>query len=205
MEELVIEIINNFGYIGIFLLMALENLFPPIPSEIILTLGGFMTTQTTMNIWGVALAATAGSVLGAIILYSVGRLLSVERLERLCSGRLGRMLRFEVEDIRKAEVWFAKRGVIAVFFCRFIPIVRSLISIPAGSAKMKLYIFLPLTIAGSLIWNFVLVSLGRAAGHAWESVAHYFDIYSTVVLVLFVLAAILLGGAFIKKRFFSNK
>ncbi len=204
MQEIIIEILNQFGYIGIFLLITIENIFPPIPSEVILTFGGFMTTYTTMNVWGVIVAATAGSVVGAIILYVIGRVLNTERLERLFDSKLGKLLQLKKDDVKKAEKWFLKRGNKAVFFCRFVPIVRSLISIPAGVARMKFISFLTLTVIGTLIWNVVLVFLGRIAGNAWETIAHYVDIYTMIAAAFFALLAILIAVIFVKKRFLKR-
>lgn len=204
MQEIIIGILNQFGYLGIFLLITIENIFPPIPSEVILTFGGFMTTYTEMNVWGVIWAATGGSVMGAIILYVIGKFLNAERLERLFNSKLGKLLRLKKEDVRKAESWFLKRGNKAVFFCRFVPIVRSLISIPAGVARMKFSPFLILTVIGTFIWNVVLVFLGRVAGDAWETIAHYVDIYSMIAAVFFALAAILIVAIFVKKRFLKR-
>ena len=205
MEQFIQNFVNNFGYWGVFLLIAIENLFPPIPSEIILTLGGFMTTYTELNVWWVIIAATAGSVAGAIVLYFIGRILDVSRLEKLFDSKLGRMLRLKKEDVGKAEGWFSKRGKRTVFLCRFVPIVRSLISIPAGSAKMNFGSFLILTTFGTLIWNVVLVWLGRIAGDAWEKIAGYFDLYSTIALFFFIAVAGIIAIIFIKKRFFNKK
>ena len=204
MQEIILDIINQFGYIGIFLLITLENIFPPIPSEVILTFGGFLTTYTNMNVWGVIIAATIGSVVGAIILYIIGRILNAERLARLFDSRLGKLLRLKKEDVRKAERWFLKHGNKAVFFCRFVPIVRSLISIPAGVAKMQLSPFLSLTVIGTFIWNVVLVFLGKIAGNAWEKIAGYVDVYAMIALAVFVLIAIVVGAIFIKKRFLNT-
>lgn len=201
MQEIIIEIINQYGYIGVALLIAIENLFPPIPSEIILTFSGFMTTYTEMNVWGVIIAATIGSMAGALILYTIGRAFDTQRLERLFDSKLGRLLRLKKEDARIAERWFAKHGNKTVFFCRFIPIVRSLISIPAGAAKMRFSLFFILTIAGTLIWNVVLVFLGRIAGAAWMTVAHYFDVYSMIATVIFIAIIVVVGIVFFKKRF----
>jgi membrane protein DedA with SNARE-associated domain len=169
MEHLIIDIINQYGYIGVFLLIAIENIFPPIPSEIILTFSGFMTTYSNMNVWGVIVSATLGSFLGAVVLYIIGRVLNTTRLERLFGSKLGGALRLKKDDVQRAEKWFLKHGNKAVFFCRFVPIIRSLISLPAGSAKMKLNLFLPLTIVGTFIWNVALVFLGRVTGDAWET------------------------------------
>lgn len=147
MQEIIINIMNDFGYLGIALLIAIENIFPPIPSEVILTFGGFMTTYSNINIIGVIISSTIGSALGAIILYWVGRILSKERLEKIVDGKIGNMLHFKKQDIEKANKSFEKRGKFTVFFCRFVPIVRSLISIPAGMTKMKFTPFVLLTIA----------------------------------------------------------
>lgn len=205
MQEIIINILNEFGYIGVFLLITIENIFPPIPSEVILTFGGFMTTYTKMNLWNVIFAATFGSILGAVILYLVGRILNVQRIEKIVDGRLGKILHLKKEDIKKAEHWFNKSGNKTVFFCRFIPIVRSLISIPAGMAKMNFGTFFALTTMGTFIWNIILIVLGRISGGAWQDIAGYFDTYSSLVLVILVLIIIILGVVFIKKRFMKYK
>lgn len=190
MQDWIISFMNQFGYLGIALLIAIENIFPPIPSELILTFGGFMTTYTNMNIWIVILFATIGSVTGAIVLYGVGRLLPTEKMERLI-GRWGHVLGLKKEDVKRTEGWFIRRGTATVFFCRFIPIVRSLISIPAGMAHMRRDTFLLYTTFGTAIWNVVLVYLGAVAGAGWESIAQYMDIYSYIALA--VLAIIIIG------------
>lgn len=204
MQEIILDIINQFGYIGVFLLIAIENIFPPIPSEVILTFGGFMTTFTDMNVWGVIIAATIGSVLGAVALYSLGWILSPERLENIFDSKFGKMMRLKKEDVGKAENWFAEYGTKAVFLCRFVPIVRSLISIPAGMAKMSWVKFLPLTISGTFIWNLVLVHLGRLAGEAWESIVSYINVYSRIVLVILILVVLFFVIIFVKKRFINE-
>ena len=107
MQDIMINIMNQFGYLGIALLIAIENIFPPIPSEVILTFGGFMTTISDMKIWGVILSATIGSVLGAVVLYSLGRWLNPQRLEHWLDGRFGRILHLKKEDVQRAGKWFA--------------------------------------------------------------------------------------------------
>lgn len=200
MQSWIIAAMGRYGYLGIAFLVALENLFPPIPSEVILTFGGFMTTYTSMNVWGVVLSATVGSLIGAIVLYAVGRLLSPERLRLWLGGRIGKMLHFKAEDIVKADRWFQSKGKNAVFFCRFIPIVRSLISIPAGMARMNMGLFLLLTTIGSAIWNLVLVWLGVLTGAAWERVVGYMDIYSKIALVAMLVGICAAAYAFYRKR-----
>lgn len=200
MQEWIVQIMDQFGYWGIALLIAVENVFPPIPSEVILTFGGFMTTYTSLNTWLVALFATVGSVVGALVLYGVGRILKPERLEKLLSGKLGRILRLKPEDVDKADKWFRRKGKATVFFCRFIPIVRSLISIPAGMSKMNMGIFLLLTTVGTSIWNIVLVMLGAFAGASWEKIAGYFDIYGKIALIVIGAAFLIFIFLFYKSR-----
>lgn len=200
MEGWILDVVNQFGYFGIALLIAVENIFPPIPSEVILTFGGFLTTQSSLQILWVIVSATVGSVLGAVVLYLVGRFLNRDRLERWVDGRLGKILRLKKEDIKKAERWFDRRGKLTVFFCRFIPVVRSLISIPAGMAKMPVGIFLVLTTFGTAIWNVVLVLLGAWAGSSWETIVGYIDRYSTVVVVLLIVAVVVFCALWFYRR-----
>ena len=116
MREWIIGIMNVWGYGGVVFLIALENVFPPIPSEVILTFGGFMTTCSAMSIWGVIFAATVGSLLGALILYGAGRLLGADRVMSLLDGKLGRVLHFKRADVESAMTWFDEKGAPAVFF-----------------------------------------------------------------------------------------
>lgn len=204
MQEWIIQTMNQFGYIGIMLLIAIENVFPPIPSEVILTFGGFSTTYTDMQVWGVVIAATVGAVIGALVLYSIGRFFPPERIEGWLDGRLGQMLHFKREDVERAAHWFEKKGRITVFACRFIPIIRSLISIPAGMTKMPMGVFLLYTTAGTFLWNTVLVHLGVFAGESWERVAEYIDLYAhatlVVLIILFVIGAIFFYKTRIAKK-----
>lgn len=183
MENWITQFMEQFGYFGVFLLIALENIFPPIPSEVILSFAGFMTTNSELTILGMVIASTLGSVVGAIALYGIGRLLDVENLEKIID-RWGNILRVKKEDIHKADAWFDKYGVWTVFFCRMVPLVRSLISIPAGMSKMNFSLFLIFTTLGTLIWNVVLVNLGAAFGSAWPTIVEYTEYYSNVVYVL---------------------
>lgn len=200
MQDFVIEIMNQFGYLGIGVLIAIENIFPPIPSEVILTFGGFMTTYSDMNVWIVILSSTVGAVIGALILYSIGRLVTPEHLKNLVSGKVGKALHLQTSDISKAGKWFLQKGNLAVFFCRFVPIVRSLISIPAGTAKMNLGVFLVLTTLGTTIWNTVLVWLGVFAGKSWEKIVQYMNTYSIIALVVMGLIVFILAIIFYKKH-----
>ena len=178
MEQIIINIMEQVGYLGVFLLIAIENIFPPIPSEVILVFGGFMTTYTSLNIPIMILAATLGSLLGAIVLYYIGKIFNKERLKRIVNGKIGKVLRLKASDIEKADKWFDTKGNKTVFFCRFIPIVRSLISIPAGMSEMPMQKFLLYTILGSLIWNTVLIIVGSIVGDKWETIVGYLDNFS---------------------------
>ncbi len=200
MQEFILSMMNQFGYLGVFLLIAIENIFPPIPSEVILLFGGFMTTYTKLNIIGMVIAATLGSVLGAIVLYYIGKIFNKERLKKILSGKIGKILRLKNSDIDKADHWFDTKGNKTVFFCRFIPIVRSLISIPAGMSEMPITKFLVYTTVGSAIWNIVLVALGATVGENWKSILSIFDTYSHIALI--VLIVIFVVGVFI---FYKNR
>ncbi|MGP4062451.1 DedA family protein [Halobacillus sp. H74] len=199
MENWLMEILNEYGYIGILLLIALENIFPPIPSEVILTFGGFMTNSSDLSIVGVVISSTLGSVIGAIVLYSIGLQLDVERLEKIVD-RWGHVLRLSKSDIHKADQWFDKFGPWTVFFCRFVPLIRSLISVPAGMSNMNFGLFLLLTSLGTFIWNIVLVNLGASVGESWEDVVRYMEVYSNIIYILLILLVILLVLLVYKKR-----
>ena len=200
MENFILDMMNQFGYLGVFLLIAIENIFPPIPSEVILLFGGFMTTYTSLNIFGMSIASTLGSLIGAIVLYLIGKFFNKERLKAIVSSKVGKILRLKNEDIDKADNWFETKGNKTVFFCRFIPIVRSLISIPAGMSEMAMGKFLVYTITGSLIWNVVLIVTGSIVGENWTSILEIFDTYSHIVLILLIIIFIALVFIFYRKR-----
>lgn len=200
MQEFIISFMNRYGYTGIFFLITIENLFPPIPSEVILTLGGFMTTYTSMHITGVIIFSTLGSLLGAIILYYAGKLLNRERLMKIVSGKAGKILRLNADDIGKSVDWFYYKGNKTVFFCRFVPILRSLISIPAGMSNMNPTKFLLYTTAGSIIWNAALVWLGSVVGESWGEINRVLGEYAHLTrYVLIVLSLLFLFRHFKKK------
>lgn len=190
MQEIITEVMNSWGYLGIFLLILVENVFPPIPSEIILSLGGFMTTQSKMTVPLVIIFATLGAVIGAFILYGIGRIVNKDVIAKWLDGKVGKWLGFKPSDVEKANNWFERKGNITVLFCRCIPIVRSLISIPAGMSKMKMFPFLAYTIVGTTVWNTILVVAGHLLGASWEKVAHIVDKFSNVVLILLILVVL---------------
>ncbi|HAA8697029.1 TPA_asm: DedA family protein [Listeria monocytogenes] len=200
METWITSIMADFGYISIFVLIMVENLFPPIPSEIILTFGGFMTTVTSLNVVMVIIVATLGSVVGAILLYKVASYFGKERLTKIVL-KYGRILRLKESDIERAESFFLKYGSWAVFLCRMIPLIRSLISIPAGMTKMKMSRFLILTTAGSLLWNTVLIGLGAVLGESWNEIVVFMDSFSTIIYSVIAILVVVGLGFFFRARF----
>ncbi|EAC6872770.1 DedA family protein [Listeria monocytogenes] len=200
METWITSIMADFGYIGIFVLIMIENLFPPIPSEIILTFGGFMTTVTSLNVVMVIIVATLGSVVGAILLYKVASYFGKERLTKIVL-KYGRILRLKESDVERAENFFLKYGSWAVFLCRMIPLIRSLISIPAGMTEMKMSKFLILTTAGSLLWNTVLIGLGAMLGESWNEIVVFMDSFSTIIYSVIAITLVVGLGFFFRARF----
>lgn len=200
MQEAFIGFINQFGYFAVSALILLENVFPPIPSELILPASGFLVTQTSMTLPLVIVAATAGSVIGAYILYGIGRLLSQERLETFFDTKPMRLLGFHSDDVTKAIGWFDRRGQITVLICRCIPVVRSLISIPAGTAKMNMVRFALYTLVGSLVWNSILCGLGFWAGDAWETITAQAEWVSSLVKYGIIAIAVVVALVWVKFR-----
>ena len=205
MQEIILNIMEQFGYLGVFLLVAIENIFPPIPSEVILLFGGIMTTYTKLKVFGMVISSTLGSVVGALILYYIGKIFNKEKLKKIISGKIGKILKLKNSDIDKADKWFDTKGQKTVFFCRFIPIIRSLISIPAGMSEMPIVKFLIYTIAGSLIWNTILIIIGSVVGNNWTNIVSILDTYSNIVIVVLAIAFIIFIALFYKNRLKNEK
>lgn len=196
----IMTLIDQYGYFAVIFLIALENVFPPIPSEIILTFTGFLTISTSMTVWGAIIASTVGSVLGAVILYAIGRIASPERLNRFLGTRFGRLLRLKPTDIEKAARFFNRRGNGAILFGRFVPVIRSLISIPAGMSGFPLGRFLALSTAGTLIWNTVLIYAGSLAGNHWQAIVAQFEVYSHWLLIAVIVVLAIIGIVWFCRR-----
>jgi membrane protein DedA with SNARE-associated domain len=194
--EWVTDVVDALGYVGVAFLIALENLFPPIPSEIVLPLAGFVAGQGRANVVGMVVASTVGSMVGAWALYGIAAAIGPERL-RAIVVRWGRVLRLGPEDLDKAEAWFDKRSGTAVLIGRCVPLIRSLVSIPAGFRRMPIVRFTVFTLIGSLVWNTALVGAGYALGDRWEQVGDYVG-YLQYVVIAVVLAAL---GWFAWSRF----
>lgn len=198
-NNFILTFINKFGYIGIFLLIMIENLFPPIPSEVILTFSGFIAKKAHLNIFMIIASATLGSVLGALILYYLGYILNTSFFSKLINTRLGRILHLNKEHINTSIQDFNDNGKKSVFFGRLAPIVRSLISIPAGMAKMNIFEFTILTTLGSLIWNTVLILLGNMIGDNYLIISNFISTYYKPIIVILIILWI------IKKKYKSSK
>lgn len=186
MERWINSLMDTLGAPGAGLAIALENLFPPIPSEVILPMAGFASATGRMSLAAALLWTLAGSVIGALALYGAGAALGRDRTVSLAA----RLPLVKAADIERTEAWFARHGAKAVFFGRMIPVFRSLISVPAGVERMPLPLFLALTTAGSAIWNTAFVLAGYALGDNWADVTRYVSLYSTAVLVAAAGAAV---------------
>ncbi len=182
-----VSLMESLGGRGAGLAIALENLFPPLPSEVVLPLAGFTASLGTFSVVEVLLWTTLGSVVGALILYGLGAWLGRDRLLRI----VARVPLMKVTDVNKAEAWFGRHGSKAVFFGRMIPLFRSLISIPAGVERMPLIRFTLLTTAGSAIWNTVFVLAGYHIGENWALVEQYADVFQQVVIATVVIAVVM--------------
>ncbi len=172
-----VSVMESLGGLGVALLIALENLFPPLPSEVILPLAGFTASQGSFSLPGAIAWSTMGSIVGALALYSIGALLGRERTRRL----IGSLPLVKSEDVVRTEAWFDRYGPLTVLVGRVIPIFRSLISIPAGVTRMRPWVFLGLTAIGSLAWNTVLIIAGYVLGENWQVVETYVGVFSQIV------------------------
>ncbi len=186
MFDYVVDLISSTGYLGIFFLMALENIFPPIPSEIIMPFAGFVASKGDLNLIGVLLAGTMGSVVGGLPWYCAGRWLGRERLERIATKH-GRWLTVSAAEVEKSIKAFARHGRKAVFFGRVIPAIRTLVSVPAGISRMPLLTFIAYTVAGSLVWTSVLAGAGYLLQKNYSDVMGYVDPVSKAIVGLIAL------------------
>lgn len=186
MATWIIETINSFGYVGIFLLMLLESVFPPIPSELIIPFAGFSAASGALDFWLVLLSATLGAVVGMLPWYFAGRLFGLGRV-RMLADRYGRWLTLNAAEIDTATAWFRRFGPIIVLVGRLIPLIRTLISVPAGLARMPLWQFLAFSTLGALIWNSTLIGAGFLLSEHYELVEKWLDPGTTIVLGLVVL------------------
>jgi membrane protein DedA with SNARE-associated domain len=197
--EFSLSVIENIGLLGAALLIAIEVIILPIPSELVLLLTGVNAGQGVFTFWAALLATTLGSLLGAAILYLIGWWVSEERIRTLV-GKYGKYVGFYVKDFDKATDFFDRYGVQIVLFGRLIPVVRSLVSIPAGLTRMNPYKFFLFTALGSLIWNTIWITAGFALGENWEVAEHFSSVVDYVVYAVIAYIAIRLAMRFIKAR-----
>lgn len=197
----VVGLMELLGAPGVGIAILLENLFPPIPSEVVLPLAGFTISQGSLNFLSTFIWATAGSVIGAWILYGIGAWLGADRLRKIADW----MWLVESEDVDKALNWFDKYGPASVFFGRFIPGVRSLISIPAGIDRMSPWKFTLWTTAGSAGWNALLIVLGMWLGESYHLVEEYVSQYSNVVYALIILAVVIVIALLVHRQMKRKK
>jgi membrane protein DedA with SNARE-associated domain len=182
MHEWVTNTVESLGYAGILLLMFLENLFPPIPSELIMPLAGYTAREGDLTFWNVVLAGSAGATLGAIPWYLLGRAIGPERLKNLVRKH-GRWIRVKVEDVERAESWFDRYGSVAIFVGRLVPGIRTLISVPAGFARMRLVNFCVWTILGTVLWTTFLAGSGWVLRENYSKIEPYVSTIGKLALV----------------------
>jgi membrane protein DedA with SNARE-associated domain len=195
------NIVERLGYAGVTMLVALENLFPPIPSEVVLGLAGYTASRGDSWVVGMIVAASVGSMVGAWVLYGLSAAIGPVRLRAIVL-RYGTWIGFGETDLDRAESWFDRRSRVAVLVCRCIPLIRSLISIPAGFRRMPLGTFTLFTLVGSLVWNTILVTAGYLLADQWEKVLDVTEPFQTIVIAVIALlvAAIVIRKVILTKR-----
>ena len=177
------DVIEQLGYLGVALLVVLENVFPPIPSEIVLPFAGFVAQQGSDSVVLMILAATVGSVVGALIMYWIAAIIGDDRLHAF-TRRFGKWVQIREADLTRAEEWFDRHAMSAVLVGRCVPLIRSVVSIPAGFRRMKLIPYIAYTFLGSLVWNIALVGAGAVLGENWERVEPVVATFQWIVIVV---------------------
>ena len=195
MKNIIFNIINKYGYFGITFLIALENIIPPIPSEVILSFSGFISKYANLNLLLIIISSTLGSIIGALILYYLAYFIGLKLLD----FKFFRICGLKSEKVKKSINHFKTNGKKSIFFGRFVPIIRSFISIPAGLSKMDIKLFVILTTIGSLIWNTIFIFIGYFLKDKWEIITAFFEDYSFIIFLVFI------GIYFIIKKIKSRK
>lgn len=194
------QIISSMGYVGLYLVMFLENVFPPIPSEVVLPLAGSLTLTGRFSIFWITIVGMLGSLSGAFLFYGLGKWLGEPRV-RTIMEKYGRYALLSTNDLDQSLKWFEKYDDWVIFFSRMVPIVRSLISIPAGIAAMDITKFSFFTILGTALWSLLLALGGRLLGEQWPLIAEFINTYQNIVLAITVTTVLL----FIRSRLLKKK
>lgn len=197
------EVIDKIGLLGVAFLVALESVIPPIPSELVLLLAGFNVDQGNFTLVGALIAATIGSVVGALILYALGAFVSEERLMWLLH-KVGRFVGFTKKDIDRGFQWFERHGAPVVFFGRLIPLVRSVVSVPAGAARMPIGQFVLWTTLGSALWNIVWLTIGQILGDQWEKADVWAGTFQLIVVIVLAIVGVALIVRNLQRRKFPR-
>ncbi|WKU08168.1 DedA family protein [Micromonospora sp. HUAS LYJ1] len=189
-------VIDSLGAVGVAFLVALESIIPPIPSEIVLAMAGYLAAEGRFSLVVIVLAATVGSLVGALVLYWLGAALGEERLKRW----LDHIPLVDRDDLEKADRWFERHGRWAVLIGRLVPVVRSLVSVPAGANRMPMGEFVLLTTLGSGVWNALVVGLGYTLGSRWQDVEKYSDWFNYAIFAVFAVMIVSWAGRKIRSR-----
>lgn len=204
MEQIITDFINQWGYTAIFILILLENVLPVVPSEIILTFAGLMSVKSGLSIAILFTISTIASFIGLLILFYLCRLISENSLYRFVD-KYGKWVKLKSKDLKRANDWFKKYGAWAVLLCRFIPVLRVLITIPAGINRMNVVKFVTLSLLGTTIWNFALILLGRVLSDSFDVLMNALHTYSYVMYIILIIAILYLAyRLFFKKVKISN-
>jgi membrane protein DedA with SNARE-associated domain len=193
------DVIERLGAVGVALLVILENVFPPIPSEIVLPFAGFVAQRGDGSIAVMIFAATVGAVIGALVLYVIASVIGDVRLAGFIE-RFGKWFGVKPADLARAEAWFDRHAVAAVLLGRCVPLIRSVVSIPAGFRRMRLVPFVAYTAAGSAVWNTALIGAGAILGDQWDKVEPYVAMLQYVVIAVIVLFVVRFGVMKFRRR-----
>jgi membrane protein DedA with SNARE-associated domain len=193
------DVIEQLGYVGVALLVVAENVFPPIPSEIVLPFAGFVAQRGSESVVLMILAATVGSVGGALIMYWIAAVIGDERLHAF-TRKFGKWVQIREVDLTRAEEWFDRHATSAVLLGRCVPLIRSVVSIPAGFRRMKLLPYIAYTFIGSLVWNILLIGAGALLGENWERVGSYVGVFQWVVIALAMVAIMRFAYGMYRRR-----
>ncbi|MBF7016254.1 DedA family protein [Staphylococcus durrellii] len=199
MEQIITEFIRSWGYVAIAILILLENILPFIPSEIILTFAGLLSEKSDLSIPVLFIISTVASFVGLLILYYISRLVSEQRLYRFVD-KYGKWIKLRGKDVAKANDWFKHYGSFAVFICRFIPVLRVLITIPAGINRMNIVKFMLLSLIGTTIWNFLLIYLGKLLSSSWDVLMNALHTYSFIMYIIIFIIIVYIIYHLLKRR-----